>query len=355
MALYYLVPSLPSPVPPSFHNWWSVAMVDWHSPEVILNEARAFSWSLHVFLGLYTWEFVCSLRFDWCYLTRRRKFEWPLAFYFACRYSLLLTMIAVTIAANVSREFYCRPLFLTVDVAGHAAIGFACINFAIRTIILWDGARWLVVVFSFVTLGHWALILQPGIINTAFSSLGGCYVSGAKRSLQTATFAYSLAFDLLSLVLIAIKLPLRGSSLPLRLLHHDTFVYVFVASTLNCLAATFMCLDLNSVMAYIFVFPSAVCSTIMATRCVRDITNDAILNSSDLFGRSSTVLFRRDDAYTDHTLTTTQASHLKRPSNGVQIQMQTFVIVDEDSEEPSRPADVESQVLPSESSCAHNS
>ena len=38
-----------------------------------------------------------------------------------------------------------------------------------------------------------------------------------------------MAFDLVSLILIAVKLPLRGSSILPQLLRHDTLPYIFTA------------------------------------------------------------------------------------------------------------------------------
>jgi len=67
-------------------------MVDWHAPKEIANDAAAFNWFMHVLLGLFSWDFVLSLKFDWYYLTGRRRFQWRLAFYFANRYTLLASL-----------------------------------------------------------------------------------------------------------------------------------------------------------------------------------------------------------------------------------------------------------------------
>jgi len=293
------------------------------------------------------------MKFDLLYITRRRKFKWPLIFYFASRYSLLLTMVGVIVAVNVKSPINCHTLLMVVELIGHASIGFACINFAIRTLAVWDNARWAIIMFVLVTLGHWSLILQTGIINAQPSSLGSCYIAEANNAVQIATLAYSMAFDLVSLILIAVKLPLRGSSIIRQLLRHDTLPYIFTATVLNCLATVFMCLNLNAVMGSIFVFPSAVCSSVMAAHCFRRVT-DQSLASPDFYNPNSTVLFRRE-LYTDQTLTTTTLANTKRRSDGLHIQMQTFVTTDEvDDDVRSKPADQESQVLPSESDGEHH-
>ncbi|KAF5310563.1 hypothetical protein D9619_008199 [Psilocybe cf. subviscida] len=77
-------------------------MPDWNSPDEIAKNGVAFSRFMHTLLGLYIWEWVVSLPFDWQYLSGKKTFRWPLAFYFLNRYCLLFALIGIAIALNVT-------------------------------------------------------------------------------------------------------------------------------------------------------------------------------------------------------------------------------------------------------------
>jgi len=136
---------------------------------------------------------------------------------------------------------------------------------------------------------------------------------------QSATLLYGAIFHLLMMVLIIYKLPLSGSisSVSCKLLGHPNLPYIFAAFIFNCLATLFLRLNLNAIMASVFVFPSAVCSTINATRCVRRHMNHRI--RLEEASRLSTVRFRKEITTNGQTLTSGPT-----PTGLEHIQMQTF-------------------------------
>jgi len=149
---------------------------------------------------------------------------------------------------------------------------------------------------------------------------GGCRISHINMVVQSATLLYGAVFDLAMMILIIYKSPMRGSPAVIlhKLLLHPNLIYIFVAFIFNCSATIFIRLNLNAVMASIFVFPSAVCSTINATRCVRRQVNyRARMEEDSLPLPISTVRFRKE------TCTDNPAS-APAQSGFDQIQMQTF-------------------------------
>lgn len=63
---------------------------------------------MHAFFGLYLWELVVTLDFDWDYLSGKRRFKWPLIFYFCNRYFMLVALVGVITLLNVTRSVYRR-------------------------------------------------------------------------------------------------------------------------------------------------------------------------------------------------------------------------------------------------------
>ncbi|KAJ6475944.1 hypothetical protein C8R47DRAFT_985564 [Mycena vitilis] len=70
-------------------------MVDWKSGAEIAKDAAAYGKFMYALIGLYIWEWLTSLDFDWDYLLRKRQFRWPMIFYFLNRYCLLFALMRV--------------------------------------------------------------------------------------------------------------------------------------------------------------------------------------------------------------------------------------------------------------------
>ncbi|EDR06510.1 uncharacterized protein LACBIDRAFT_299964 [Laccaria bicolor S238N-H82] len=106
-------------------------MPDLKSPAELQNGAAAFVNLIHVLLGVYAYEWVLSLNFDFGFLLGRRKFCWPMIFYFANRYLLLFALVGVIISMDVTSKVDCQALYTFNQIAGSAAMGLANINLSI--------------------------------------------------------------------------------------------------------------------------------------------------------------------------------------------------------------------------------
>jgi len=53
-------------------------MIDWQSLAELHRDNVAFADLSHVLLGIYVWEFCISLDFEWDFITRKKRFRWPL-------------------------------------------------------------------------------------------------------------------------------------------------------------------------------------------------------------------------------------------------------------------------------------
>ncbi|TFL04719.1 hypothetical protein BDV98DRAFT_525028 [Pterulicium gracile] len=257
-------------------------MVDWQSPQQMARNGATFERLIHTLLGLYMWEWFISLPFDWSYISGRKKFRWPLIFYFLGRYSLFFALIGIAIALNVTEEIDCQSLYTFNQLAGNAAIGFASVNLSLRTMAVW-GQKWYIVVpLVAISLGHWALLLH-GILLTAEWTGGACVITNTNAKILASTFIYTMAFDFIVMSLTAIKLVTPGSggnvfsnrarSKLVGLIFHDGLIFFIIAFLANLIATTFMVLNLNAVMSIIANVPAAIASTIVACRVVRRLAN----------------------------------------------------------------------------------
>ncbi|OBZ67498.1 hypothetical protein A0H81_12727 [Grifola frondosa] len=330
-------------------------MVDWQSPVEIAKDGEVFGKFMHTLLGLYIWEFVTSLDFDWQFISGKRKFKWPLVsplydferqadsaahqiFYFAGRYFLLFALIGIAIALNVTtyrlmfwdvrRPVNCQALYTYNQVFGNAAIGMASINLSLRTMAVWSQAWYIVVPLVVVILGHWSLLLH-GILLKAEWIDGGCAITGTSNTLLAATFIYSMTFDFAVLSLTGLKLAIlttrrQDRSRIVRLIFDDGLIFFIVAFVANLLATIFMLINLNAVMSIIANVPAAVASTIVACRVVRRLTNYTT-EGAELFNGStqvSTLAFSKNARSRSTMMSVTD-----KKQDGVHVQMETFAAV----------------------------
>jgi len=92
-------------------------MVNYHDPVVVAQDYSAL-WKLwHAVAGLYFWEFVTTLDYEWSVFRRHpsRPFRWTIWIYFTTRIATLLAVILSLVYINVTARYNCKveTIFLT--------------------------------------------------------------------------------------------------------------------------------------------------------------------------------------------------------------------------------------------------
>ncbi|KAH0826679.1 hypothetical protein J3R83DRAFT_5067 [Lanmaoa asiatica] len=253
-------------------------MTNWQSLSELSTDLVVFDRLMHALLGLYGWEVMLTLDFDWAVISGKRKFRWPLIFYFAGRYLLLFAMIGILpvtphSAWPVSIFHFARKFLLSLILYAT--------HFDHHSMAIWSQNKWIVGIIVLLILGHWSLILQGVLLQVNWVQGVGCTIIKSNTTILAATFIYSMSFDLIVLCLTAYKLAwtrrISGTSgihsKLVRMVFSDGLVYFILAFLANLFATVFMIIDLNAVMSVIFNVPAAMASTIMASRVVRRLYN----------------------------------------------------------------------------------
>ncbi|KAH7909088.1 hypothetical protein BJ138DRAFT_1200998, partial [Hygrophoropsis aurantiaca] len=223
-------------------------MVNWQSPAEIEKDSLIFLKMMHVLLGIYIWEFIISLYFDWAVFSGRKRFHWPLIFYFAGRYCMLFSTIGMTTSWGIFRsQVNCQALYTFTEYVGNAACGFASINLALRAIAIWAHNKWIIGLVVLIILGHWPLILLGGILTATWIPGTGCAIVKRNTVILGGLFIYSMCFNFTILCLAAYKLawtPHRAGitkyrSRLVKMLFSDGLAYFFIAFLANLLATIF--------------------------------------------------------------------------------------------------------------------
>uniref|UniRef100_A0A0W0FRB0 Transmembrane protein n=1 Tax=Moniliophthora roreri TaxID=221103 RepID=A0A0W0FRB0_MONRR len=258
--------------------------VDWMSPEQIQHSEVAFVAFTQVILGIYVWECLLTLDFEYKIITRRLPFKWPLIFYFLNRYCILGAMVGFAIAANA--------LYTYIQVMGSLGTPLAAVNLGIRTIAVWQNHRYLVGALVILHLGHTASCLGAVTqVLARWSESFGCIITHNQAQLITGCYAYTVAIDFIVMCLMAYKL---GSTTPkrskiIRILFEGGLVYFVVACLSNTVAVIFSALNLNPTMSVIALVPDTVLSSIAACRAVRRlstyVTTQSCVIDAETIGR----------------------------------------------------------------------
>ncbi|RDB28012.1 hypothetical protein Hypma_002269 [Hypsizygus marmoreus] len=254
-------------------------MPDWKSPTELLKDSDVFMKCMHALLGLYIYEWFISLGFDWDFISGKKRFRWPMIFYFSGRYLLLFGIIGIAIALDSTVKINCQALYLFNQLAGNAAVGMASINLSIRTMAVWSQNKYIIGLLVLVILGHWSLILQGVLLSATWIDDVGCVITSTNNRVLAATFIYSMSFDLLVLMLSTYRLLNAdlmdgfGTNRIAKIIFEDGLIFFIIAFLANLLATVFLLLDLNQIMSVVFNVPAAVASTIVASRAVRHLAN----------------------------------------------------------------------------------
>jgi hypothetical protein len=299
-------------------------MTDWQSPEEMLRDATAFNHMMHALFGLYLWEWFISLDFEWEIISGKRRFKWPLIFYFAGRYLLLGTMIGIVVALDATKPLNCFALYLFNQLAGSACAGLACINLSLRTIAVWGHNRYVMYGLILLILGHWSVILQGVQLTVSWQEPAGCVIQKTNNTLLAATFIYSMSLDLVVLLLNVWKLgmgtmglgAMRKHSSVAQLIFGDGLIYFFIAFISNLVATVFMILNLNAVMNVIFNVPAVIAATIVSGRLVRRLNNFGKVSTGETYSHTASNVPISQDRGINATTGRNRA--------GVQIRMETF-------------------------------
>ncbi|KAH9034494.1 hypothetical protein EDB85DRAFT_1947641 [Lactarius pseudohatsudake] len=88
---------------------------------------------VHVFGGIYIWEWISTVQFEWEVFTGRRRFRWSFVAYELCR-TLCLASITITLIAgfNLLHHFNCEAWFRALLVFSYFSIAFSSLLILLR-------------------------------------------------------------------------------------------------------------------------------------------------------------------------------------------------------------------------------
>lgn len=227
---------------------------------------------VHVFGGIYIWEWVSTVPFEWEVFTGQRRFRWSFIAYELCRTMALAAIITLFAGFNLTHHFNCEGWFRALLVFSYLGVAFSSLLILLRGVAIW-GRSLTVLVFTasvwLCNIGTSIFTIMQGSIVWA-PALKTCLITKTTRFRWGITVNFITDVTLLT-VMFAGVLNKRNTTGLWRVLYIQGLLWIFVAALSEILPATLSWVNIDDGWNLMFQTPHMVTMVIMATRVYRDL------------------------------------------------------------------------------------
>jgi len=248
-------------------------MVDWNDPAAILASVEVLESLTIALLGLFGYEYILTLSFEWKIITRKIAFKWPYIFYFLSRYCMLFSLVLTVIVQRSPRIGHCKNLVPSMTPASMLASAFATTNLVTRTVVLWRHNILIVLSLISASLAQNFYLMLVGAIAVKGQPdpMGreGCIVLFTSHPLSASTIFITSIYDFIILVLTIVAVSrIPGKTSKWKILSQQGLYYFLFTFLINVPAMIFFLLNLNPPLGAIFAIPAATVSSLLSCRMV---------------------------------------------------------------------------------------
>ncbi|KAI0298686.1 hypothetical protein B0F90DRAFT_1668974 [Multifurca ochricompacta] len=226
---------------------------------------------MHTCAGLFIWEFLITLDFEWEVYTGRRPWRWSFIVYIAARLLALASIILSLVGFNVTREFGCNVWLRSVLVTSWFAAASASFLLVLRGVAIWGrdtrivavtGSFWLAnLVGSFyVTQGHtqWVPVLRT------------CSISGTNEFKWSIVINFVEDFVLLGIMFFGV-LHKRNATHLWNMLYFQGLFWILTATLTELPSVALSFQNINDSWNLMFQYPHLTLMVITSSRAYRDL------------------------------------------------------------------------------------
>ncbi|KZV74691.1 hypothetical protein PENSPDRAFT_163850 [Peniophora sp. CONT] len=257
-------------------------MVDWLSPATLLSQAAALDKLMLVFVGIFIYEFTCSLSFDWMLVMKSDSRRSALAksvkwLYMVCRYSGLTTCVSLAVFVSHG-QLRCSILVKAINTAGLLAVTCGTVLLFVRVGVVWEWDKRITVSFIVAYMVILAVGFRAVILIRAEHSANPfgpvCATFGVKTDLLNVFATLLVDVALLVLLFTGLWRWSRGGTFNLwHLLCNQGLIYLTLAIIIEVPMTVFLFLNYNEVVSLFFFSPLTMILPIAAMRFYRSLTS----------------------------------------------------------------------------------
>lgn len=250
-------------------------MVNFHDPAVLKADFIALVNFMHCLDGIFLWDFVTSLGFEWDYITGKKKFRWTLLLYSFSRIGALGNAICNIVGFNVTHQMNCQQWIVWNLILAYTSFACASALIALRVVAIWRHNY----VVTGLTIGMWLTnvgFLLYGIITVRSSwspELHGCALENTFQSRDNITVTVATDFAQLIIMLIGLLRSRQTKYGIFKHLYVQGLIWLAAATLGELPSAIFINLNLNDPWNLMFQNLALFTMQICATRMYRALVN----------------------------------------------------------------------------------
>jgi len=264
-------------------------MVNFHDPIVITKDRLAVLKLWHVMAGLYIWEVVTTLDYEWSVLRGHRPYRWTIWIYCLTRVAALTAITLNLISDNVMSRFNCEIEIIFELIFGYLAFATASLLIVLRIIVIWNKKKIIIAIATILWVINVALIIN-GIVRIRsrwVPSAASCLlvtgnVQSAKANLISTLITDTALLVIMLIGLLRLGFHERGAFGVGRLLWRQGIIWLLMTTLVEVSLVVFICLNLNDPFNYMLWLTSVVAMSITATRIHRYLA-DFVSETTDVW------------------------------------------------------------------------
>ncbi|KAH9062472.1 hypothetical protein EDB87DRAFT_305303 [Lactarius vividus] len=248
-------------------------MINWHNPATVIAEDIALVKLVHVIGGVYIWEIVSCLGFEYSVISRKRQFTWSFLLYLGCRWCPLFAIALQFLGFDVSHKINCQTCAILSFM--FAYLSFMCTSSLIilRVTALWNHSKIIIALTSAVWIGNTATYAYSLATLRSVWTGSLCAILRTDHARISVLSTFSTDLILLILMLTGLK---RWKDAPKscgvwRLLRTQGLIWVLIVTLAEVPPTVFILLNLNDAMNMIFQGFALIISPLGAARLYREL------------------------------------------------------------------------------------
>ncbi|KAI0045769.1 hypothetical protein FA95DRAFT_1680248 [Auriscalpium vulgare] len=251
-------------------------MTNFEDPKVELSNYLSFVKLVHVFAGIFIWEYVSTLYFEWEVVTGRRPYRWTLLVYSGTRLLALVNAAMNLALFNTTSPMNCELYIKFQLFFAYSALAAGSSLMLLRIIAIWDRNVYVAVSVVAVWLMNLGLLIDSIVAVKAIYVPGtGCIITNTTESKKyiAATFSTDLFLLIMMLAGLLRTRQKAGSFTIWRVLYTQGLVWLVVATVGELPPLILIQLNLNDPWNLMFQVPGLMIMAICSTRMYRDLFN----------------------------------------------------------------------------------
>ncbi|KAN0107326.1 hypothetical protein V8E52_010262 [Russula decolorans] len=275
-----------------------------------------------IIAGIYIWEFVTGLHYEWDVIRGRQAYRWTIWIYLITRWSTIMVVILILISFNVTSQMNCQAWAWASWGFAFLGQGPGSLLLVLRIFAIWNRHKGIAATVATIWVTNASLLLLGVVrIRSVWDPVvKSCIVTNVEIC-KLSIVSFFVADTILLLFMLTGLLRLRrfgrGSYELWHFLWKQGVIWFVVAAVAELPPALFMILNVNDVLNRMFLFPSLVMTVIAATRMYRSLQyfatpfNTAPDSNDDQKTRNSSRL----------VLKTKNPSVVRIPSNRLEVEV----------------------------------